>query len=78
MKLIIAAGLLTAVFTSTAVIAKPSVSATLREQAQAACYDDAQKLCGNVFPDEDKVIACMKPKKAMVSPKCRAFYDKVQ
>ena len=45
-----------------------------QDKMQAACYDDAQRLCGDVMPDVDKTEACMKPKKAQVSAACAAFY----
>ena len=45
-----------------------------RDQEQAACYDDAQRLCPDTMPDVDKTIECMKPKKKLVSAKCAAFY----
>lgn len=48
---------------------------TLRDQQQAACYDDVQRLCSAAMPDVAKVTACMKPKKAVVSAKCRALWD---
>ena len=48
---------------------------TLRDQQQAACYDDVQRLCASAMPDVEKVTACMKPKKAVVSAKCRALWD---
>ncbi len=48
---------------------------TLQDRQQAACADDAQRLCGDDMPDIDKVTACMKTKKAMVSAKCAAMYD---
>lgn len=48
---------------------------TLRDQQQAACYDDVQRLCANAMPDVARVMACMKPKKAVVSAKCRALWD---
>ena len=47
---------------------------TLRDKQQAACYDDAQRLCGTFVPDVGKVTACMKEKRAQVSPKCEAAY----
>ncbi|UDL94730.1 hypothetical protein LGH83_00080 [Lichenihabitans sp. PAMC28606] len=47
---------------------------TLRDRQQAACYDDAQRLCGEFVPDVNKVTTCMKAKKAEVSPKCAAAY----
>lgn len=59
---------------ATAASAKNS-GPTLRDQQQAACYNDVQKLCGSALPDVEKVTACMKPKKAMVSEKCRAMWD---
>lgn len=45
-----------------------------QDKMQAACYDDAQRLCGDVMPDVEKTEACMKPKKAQVSAACAAFY----
>lgn len=48
---------------------------TLRDQQQAACYGDVQRLCGAAMPDVEKVTACMKPKKALVSAPCRALWD---
>lgn len=48
---------------------------TLRDRQQAACYGDVQRLCGNAMPDVEKVTECMKPKKQMVSAKCRALWD---
>ena len=48
---------------------------SLRDQQQAACYDDVMKLCKDAVPDEDKVTACMQNKKSVVSPKCAAMWD---
>ncbi len=48
---------------------------TLQDRQQAACADDAQRLCGDAMPDVDKVTACMKTKKASVSKKCADMYD---
>jgi uncharacterized protein (UPF0264 family) len=50
-------------------------SVSLRDQQQAACYDDVMKLCKDAVPDEDKVTACMQDKKPVVSPKCAAMWD---
>jgi hypothetical protein len=49
---------------------------SLEDREQAACYDDAQRLCPDDFPDVDKVKACMADKKKLVSPACAAFYPK--
>lgn len=48
---------------------------TLQDRQQAACYDDAQRLCGDFMPDSDKVEACMLTMKAKVSARCRKFYE---
>lgn len=48
---------------------------TLRDQQQAACFGDVQRLCADAMPDVDKVTACMKPKKALVSAPCRALWN---
>ena len=43
---------------------------TLRDRQQAACYNDAQRLCGEFVPDVDKISACMQSKRDQVSHKC--------
>lgn len=48
---------------------------TLQDRQQAACYDDAQRLCGDFMPDSDKVEACMLTMKNKVSARCRKFYQ---
>ncbi len=47
---------------------------TLRDKQQAACYDDAMRLCGQFVPDPDAVAKCMAPKREQVSAACAAFY----
>ena len=48
---------------------------SLQDKQQAACYDDVNKLCKDALPDVDKVTACMKDKKPLVSAKCAAMWD---
>ena len=48
----------------------------LRAEAEHVCYDDAQKLCPDAMPDEGKVEACMKAKRAQLSPGCNKIFDK--
>lgn len=48
----------------------------LRAEAEHVCYDDVQKLCPDAVPDEAKVTACMKTKKANLSPACRTVFDR--
>lgn len=49
---------------------------TLRDQEQAACYNDAMRLCGDFVPDEAKITACMTEKKSQVGPACLKFFGK--
>ncbi len=59
--------------------AAPASSATkgptLEDRREAACYDDAQRLCGQVMPDVGKVTDCMKDKRPLVSTKCSVMWD---
>ncbi|MCW6510629.1 hypothetical protein [Lichenifustis flavocetrariae] len=48
---------------------------SLKDKQQAACYDDVNRLCKDAIPDVDKVTACMKDKKPLVSAKCAAMWD---
>jgi hypothetical protein len=36
------------------------------------CMGDAFRLCGSEIPDVDRVLVCMRAKKALVSSQCRA------
>lgn len=70
---------LLAVLTFSAAVAAGAASAktkapTLRDQEQAACYGDAQRLCGEFVPDEDKIMACMLRRKAEISKGCMVFF----
>jgi hypothetical protein len=48
---------------------------TKRQKEQAACYDDAMKLCQEFVPDEDKVTTCMVSKKDQLSPRCMEVFN---
>lgn len=48
----------------------------LRAEAEHACYNDAQALCHDAIPDEDKVTACMKVNRAQLSPACGKIFDR--
>lgn len=49
---------------------------SMREQAEAACYNDAVKFCNDDIPDEAKVTACMRKNRAGLSPTCGKIFDK--
>ena len=53
----------------------PSEAERMRQQAEHLCYDDVQKLCNAVIPDEDKIKACMETHHAQLSPACAKIYD---
>jgi hypothetical protein len=43
-------------------------------EQQAACSDDAFRLCGADIPDVDRVTACMVRKQDQLSPGCRVYF----
>ena len=53
------------------------VSPALRERAEAVCRDDAIRLCVDAIPDEAAIVACMKPKRALLGTACRRVFDDV-
>ena len=66
------------VLTSTPLWAAKALSdkEMLRQQAEHVCYNDATTLCGDAVPDEDKIAACMKVKRAQLSPECGKVFDR--
>ena len=42
---------------------------------KAACTEDAVRLCIQVYPDEDKLISCMRSNRASLSASCRVVFD---
>ncbi len=55
---------------------QPSEKEMLRQEAEHVCYGDAQRLCADAMPDAVRVEACMKAKRAQVSPECKSVFDK--
>ena len=48
----------------------------LRAEARRLCYPDAKALCAGALPDEAKVGACLKAKRAKLSSGCRKVVDR--
>ncbi len=48
---------------------------SVRQRAEQACYDDANRLCADAIPDEEKIKACMAVHRLKLSPKCREVFD---
>jgi hypothetical protein len=46
----------------------------LRSQQQAACEDDAYRLCPDEIPDEARVASCLARQKSKLTPGCRAMF----
>jgi hypothetical protein len=44
------------------------------QDEQAACSNDAFRLCGPEIPDVDRITACMIRNKSQLSPECRVFF----
>ncbi len=55
------------------VMVAPAMSQS-RGQQQAACQDDAFRLCANQIPDEVAIRNCLARQKASLSPACRAQF----
>jgi hypothetical protein len=66
-KLILVAFVLTV-----ATVVVPASAYTAEEQA--ACQDDAFRVCGHAIPDEQRVKACMIANVRKLSPGCRRFF----
>lgn len=50
-------------------------AAAYTEEQQAACTDDAMRLCGNFVPDVDQITACMIRSKAQLTPRCAVYFQ---
>jgi hypothetical protein len=57
-----------------ALLMQPTTSRAYTPEQQAACSDDAFRLCGPEIPDVDRVTACMVSKQSQLSPGCRVYF----
>jgi hypothetical protein len=46
------------------------------ESERAACTPDVFRLCSSEIPNVDRIIACMKAKRASLSTPCKLVFDK--
>ena len=44
-------------------------------EEQTACGMDAVELCSSAYPDEDKMLGCMKVNRLHLSAACRPIFD---
>jgi type II secretory pathway component PulL len=52
-----------------------AVAASSEAEKQAACQEDATRLCSEFIPDRDKITLCMQKKIAQLGPACRAIFN---
>lgn len=52
----------------------PTASEAYTQDQQAACSDDAFRLCGSEIPDVDRVTACMVRKQDQLSAGCKVYF----
>jgi hypothetical protein len=52
----------------------PTGAQAYTQDEQAACSNDAFRLCGPEIPDVDRITACMIRNKSQLSPECRVFF----
>lgn len=75
--LAVSAVILAAQASSMALAGEADVGPALRARAQAECRDDALRLCADAIPDKGAVLACMRPKRVLLSTPCRKVFDEV-
>ena len=46
----------------------------ITEQEKAACTADAERLCSSAYPDENKLLTCMKAAQAQLTPSCSVVF----
>lgn len=44
-------------------------------EEHAACDDDAARLCSDAYPDQDKLVACMRVNRSDLSRGCRPVFE---
>jgi hypothetical protein len=55
--------------------AQQTVQHSGSDDAQAACTPDVFRLCSAEIPSETRIVACLKQKKAKLSPGCRKIFS---
>jgi hypothetical protein len=60
--------------TALMVLMMPTGAQAYTQDEQAACSNDAFRLCGPEIPDVDRITACMIRNKSQLSPECRVFF----
>ena len=70
----VALGLLLAAASAGAASAQQNYSAT--PEQRKACTPDVYRLCAGEIPSAPKITACLRAKKASLSPACAAVFER--
>ena len=62
-------------FSAGAVLARDLSQKDYSNDEQTLCQPDVFRLCNDAVPDEDRIIACMRARRAQLSPECRKVFD---
>ena len=65
---------LAAMLVGGAAFAAPPDKLNITPEEHAACDGDAENLCAASYPDEGKLVACMKDKRLQLSPACATAF----
>lgn len=68
-------GVLLSLVLTTVAIADPTDPYKITTKEKAACTTDAIRLCAFTYPDESKLLACMKSNRTSLSPLCLVAFD---
>jgi hypothetical protein len=61
----------------TAVLQSSPAAAQWTPEQRDACEADAQRLCGDFYPDVNRITACMQRQpRRNLSPRCRRMFDR--
>jgi hypothetical protein len=53
----------------------PGHALVVSESDRATCAPDVFRLCSSDIPNVNRIIACMRAKRADLSPACKAVFD---
>lgn len=60
---------------ATILVASPDDPYAITPAERSACIADAERLCADTFPDEQKLLVCLRESRAQLQPTCRASFD---
>jgi hypothetical protein len=67
--------IIASVFAASVIFPALAYAQTTEAEQQAACEDDATRLCSDYIPDRAQITACMTEHYSALSPQCKAIFD---